>query len=390
MSAGTITLANGSAIVGGSGTAFATEIAAGDFIVSTVGGVPYTLPVKSVESNTQLTLVSNFTGPTQAGAAWSAVPRVALNMVTAALVAQSAEALRGLNYDKQNWQQVFSAAGNITVKLPDGTAFTGPSWNYLSTQFANKLDKSGGTLTGQLNLNGAPISADAHSVISANGGLTVDLLKGVLLKGKVQQGAGKDNNIIFLSGDGSTSATGYVGAIQYNWYTDGWITGITRGSGTNTLTYSIYYNGASYGTGDKRWSFNYDGSATSQGAWVNGSDERHKSNIKPVSTPLAAVLSMRGVTYDIQDGGRGVGLIAQDVENWCPDAVKTYGDREFSDGTVIENFKFLDTSGVSAAYHTEAIKELFTLVELVLIDPEKARDVINVVKEATKPSQSGL
>lgn len=165
---------------------------------------------------------------------------------------------------------------------------------------------------------------------------------------------------------------------------------ITRGSGTNTLTYSIYYNGASYGTGDKRWSFNYDGSATSQGAWVNGSDERHKSNIKPVSTPLAAVLSMRGVTYDVQDGGRGVGLIAQDVENWCPDAVKTYGDREFSDGTVIENFKFLDTSGVSAAYHTEAIKELFTLVELVLIDPEKARDVINVVKEATKPSQSGL
>ncbi|MEQ0827431.1 phage tail protein, partial [Enterobacter dykesii] len=112
MSAGTITLTNGSAIVGGSGTAFATEIAAGDFIVSTVGGVSYTLPVKSVESNAQLTLVSNFTGPTQSGAAWSAVPRVALNMVTAALVAQSAEALRGLNYDKQNWQQVYSAAGN--------------------------------------------------------------------------------------------------------------------------------------------------------------------------------------------------------------------------------------------------------------------------------------
>jgi hypothetical protein len=107
MSAGTITLTNGSAVVGGTGTSFTTELAAGDFIVSTVGGVPYTLPVKTVESNTQLTLVSNFTGPTQSGAAWSAVPRVALNMVTAALVAQSAEALRGLNYDKQNWQHFF-------------------------------------------------------------------------------------------------------------------------------------------------------------------------------------------------------------------------------------------------------------------------------------------
>ncbi|UWA73846.1 phage tail protein [Enterobacter asburiae] len=158
MSAGTITLTNGSAIVGGSGTSFAAELAGGDFIVSSVGGVPYTLPVKSVESNTQLTLVSNFTGPTQSGAAWSAVPRVALNMVTAALVAQSAEALRGLNYDKQNWQQVYSAAGNITVKLPDGTTFTGPSWKYLSDNMATK---SGGAVpvnqggTGSTSASGA-------------------------------------------------------------------------------------------------------------------------------------------------------------------------------------------------------------------------------------------
>ena len=140
MSAGTITLTNGSAVVGGSGTSFATELAAGDFIVSTVGGVDYTLPVKSVESNAQLTLVSNFTGPTQSGAAWSAVPRVALNMVTAALVAQSAEALRGLNYDKQNWQSIFSGTGNVTVTLPDGTTWTGPAWNGISNTISGISD----------------------------------------------------------------------------------------------------------------------------------------------------------------------------------------------------------------------------------------------------------
>lgn len=141
MSAGTITLTNGSAIVGGSGTVFTTELSAGDFIVSTVGGVSYTLPVKSVESNAQLTLVSNFTGPTQSGAAWSAVPRVALNMVTAALVAQSAEALRGLNYDKQNWQSIFSGTGNVTVTLPDGTTWTGPAWNSITTSLSGKAAK---------------------------------------------------------------------------------------------------------------------------------------------------------------------------------------------------------------------------------------------------------
>ncbi|MDV0628439.1 phage tail protein [Citrobacter freundii] len=141
MSAGTLTLTNKSAAVSGSGTAFTTELAAGDFIVVTVGGVPYTFPVKSVESGTALMLVSNYTGPTQSGAAWSAVPRVALNMVTAALVAQSAEAMRGLNYDKQNWQSIFSGSGNVTVKLPDGSSFTGPAWGGIATTLDGKAGK---------------------------------------------------------------------------------------------------------------------------------------------------------------------------------------------------------------------------------------------------------
>lgn len=137
MSAGTLTLTNNATYVVGQGTSFTTEIAAGDFILVTVGGLPYTLPVKSVENNTWLTLVSNFTGPTQAGAAWSAIPRVALNMVTAALVAQSTEALRGLNYDKQNWQQLFSGTGDVTVKLPDGSSFTGPAWGGITATLSN-------------------------------------------------------------------------------------------------------------------------------------------------------------------------------------------------------------------------------------------------------------
>ena len=141
MSAGTLTLTNNSAAVAGSGTAFTTEVAAGDFIVVTVGGVPYTLPVKSVESGTALTLVSNFTGPTQSGAAWSVVPRVALNMVTAAMVVQNTEALRGLNYDKQNWQLIFSSSGDVTVKLPDGSSFTGPAWGGIASTLSGLAKK---------------------------------------------------------------------------------------------------------------------------------------------------------------------------------------------------------------------------------------------------------
>ncbi|OKP15658.1 hypothetical protein BSQ40_29430, partial [Serratia fonticola] len=104
MPAGTITLTNNSATVKGAGTAFSTELKPGDFVVAVVGGVTYTLPVKTVDNATQVTLIRAYDGPTQAGAAWSAVPRETLNAITAQLAAESSRALRGLNYDKDNWQ----------------------------------------------------------------------------------------------------------------------------------------------------------------------------------------------------------------------------------------------------------------------------------------------
>lgn len=165
MSAGTLTLTNNSAVVTGSGTTFSTELAAGDFIVVTVGGIPYTLAIKTVNSNTSLTLVSSYTGPTQAGAAWYAVPRVAMNLVTAALVAQSAEALRGLNYDKQNWQSIFSGTGNVTVNLPDGSSFTGPAWNSFTTSLNAKADKVNGAVPVNQGGTGATNAADARSYL---------------------------------------------------------------------------------------------------------------------------------------------------------------------------------------------------------------------------------
>lgn len=141
MSAGTLTLNNNSASVAGTDTTFTTELAAGDFIVVVVGGVPFTLPVLEVNSNTRLTLVSNYTGPRATGAAWSAVPRVALNMVTAAMVVQNTQALLGLNYDKQNWQQFFTADGDVTITLPDTSQITGPSAKKLINSVSDKAKK---------------------------------------------------------------------------------------------------------------------------------------------------------------------------------------------------------------------------------------------------------
>ncbi|EOC0499947.1 phage tail protein [Cronobacter sakazakii] len=182
MSAGVIQLTHNSATVLGYQASFSTVLQPGDFVVSVVGGIAYTLPVKSIESNDSLTLVSAFTGPTTNNLAWDAVSRVTLNMVTAAMVVQNTEALRGLNYDKQNWQQVYSGAGSITVKLPDGNTFTGPSWKYLSDNMATK---SGGAVpigqggTGSTDVAGARTNLELGSAATKNIGLDAGDVMGV-------------------------------------------------------------------------------------------------------------------------------------------------------------------------------------------------------------------
>lgn len=365
MSAGTLTLTNNSAAVSGSGTTFTTELAVGDFIVVTVGGIPYTLPVKTVNSNTSLTLVSNFTGPTQSGAAWSAVPRVALNMVTAALVAQSAEALRGLNYDKQNWQLVYSATGTITVKLHDGSTFTGPSWKYLAENVVNKsssntfsdeniFTKAGACLTLQNTLSNTSYIRfrDATNNVDlaflGRGSANSDVVSLYGLKG---------NNSFDLRGDG----TNYIrGATTFNAQimADGGM--VARGGGatiktqgsqaagsyirfedasgnqygfvgnpSNTPGALSFYNFANNnsfelrqdGTNFVRGNTTFNGSVTCV-SLTQTSDRDLKEMIEPIEDPLEKISLLTGVTFRWKDNEYpSAGVIAQDVMNVLPEVI---------------------------------------------------------------------
>ncbi|WP_376748497.1 pyocin knob domain-containing S74 family peptidase [Atlantibacter hermannii] len=152
MSAGTLKLTNNSTAVVGTSTLFTTDLKQGDFITVTIGGVLYTLPVDTVTSNTAATLVSPFTGPTTTGAAWAAVPRKALNQVTADLVAQTTAAMRGMNNDKANWQSFYSADGDINITLPDGTKVPGPSWTKMAG-LVGSSQQVRGALPAAANLN---------------------------------------------------------------------------------------------------------------------------------------------------------------------------------------------------------------------------------------------
>ncbi|HEM7533954.1 tail fiber domain-containing protein [Enterobacter roggenkampii] len=389
MSAGTITLTNGSAVVGGAGTSFATELAAGDFIVSTVGGVDYTLPVKTVDSNTQVTLVSNFTGPTQSGAAWSAVPRVALNMVTAALVAQSAEALRGLNYDKQNWQSIFSGNGNVTVTLPDGTKWTGPAWNSITTILSGKAAKGANDditslsgLTTALSLEQGGTGSTTASGARKNLGLGNSATRDVgSAAGTVA--AGNDNRLNTLEGKTGGGITGAVIAKRTsdsNPASGGELESVLQNSGGSALSqfhmFTQMAGNTRYGflrvwdtSTFKDWYFDHSsGNAYAAAAWVNNSDRRIKDKLTPIEDVFEKMKKIRGYTWvrkdDQMKGSFGIGFVAQEVQEVFPEAVSHSREGSLTvDGQVIEKPLALSPGDVAAALHHEAILMLMSKIE---------------------------
>lgn len=167
MSAGTLTLTNNSAIASGADTAFSRDLVSGDFVVVVVGGITYTLPVQSVDSDQQVTLIRKYEGPTQSGLAWYAVPRATQNQITAEAVTQAAETIRVFNLDKRNWQAVFSESGDITVILPDKSMFSGPSWRKI-VEILGKIDIEGVTeLADQVRADALKVEADKQAAQSA-------------------------------------------------------------------------------------------------------------------------------------------------------------------------------------------------------------------------------
>lgn len=138
MAAGTILLTNNSRSVTGTGTTF-SAFKAGDFLSVVVGQVPYTIAIESIESNTGLTLVLPFDGPTASGLAWDGVARDTMSLATMGVTVQAQKALRMLIADENNWRAIFGDAEEITVTLPNGTVMQGMSWGYLS-QLMKQID----------------------------------------------------------------------------------------------------------------------------------------------------------------------------------------------------------------------------------------------------------
>lgn len=398
MSAGTIALSNNSDAVVGTGTAFTTDLKVGDFVVVIVGGVTYTLGVKAIPSATALTLVTAYGGPTATGNAWTAVPNATLVGITAQVAADVAKAIRGLNLDKANWQQVFSGTGTITVTLPDGSTYTGPSWSSLSTSLSGKADtttvnakaaKGANSditsltgLTTALSIAQGGTGAITASAARAALGVTpanigaLPIAGGTMTAGINSSSTGP--GILKTASAATSGGINYLGQATFN--SNQYMTIDGTLTSNNMLSRIVVWNTSAHVFG-----FYDNGNGTCDGSWVGGSDERFKGNIADFTDGLVATLSCRHVTYDKQDGGREIGVIAQDVERFADCAVINVGKKEFGNGRVIEDFKGLNTAGFAAAAHGNAITSLFELLDLALNDPDAARSKIAEYKAAIVP-----
>ncbi|WP_205950230.1 tail fiber domain-containing protein [Pantoea stewartii] len=419
MPAGTIALSNNSDAVTGSGTSFTAELKTGDFLVSTVGGVAYTLGVKSIESDTALTLVEKFTGPSTSGISWTPIPYGTMTAITAQLAAQVTYAVRGFNLDKANWQGIFSNSQSVTVNLPDLNTFTGPGWGYLSSQYANKADKS---------------ALDAYAKKGANSDITS--LSGITTALSIAQGGtgaktkadawtalatfgnsagtaaqGNDARLNTVDGkSGGTITTPVTGQdivasqrlldVGNNTYLGGTIQSRLTG---NTVRYFEQYlqNGSPLeyymimrgdNTNVYTWRFQFGGNAiATNGQWINGgSDIRIKRDFKEIDDPRAKLRAIRAGTwkynYKGSNGKFGIGIIANDIGALYPDSVYHTGDRTLEDGTTVVDALSVEAgdSGVGVAVHHANLLLLSDEVEELQAENKKLWSAISELQKRLK------
>ncbi|QKL16988.1 tail fiber protein [Escherichia phage PGN6866] len=175
--------------------------------------------------------------------------------------------------------------------------------------------------------------------------------------------AASERNAIRMINYANVPEGGYINSVGGDWYDGNWLLGGVR-SGTTALDRVQINVSDGLGSGAS-YLFGSDGIARCQ-EWRSTSDERVKSNIERISDPLSKMKNIKGVSWVLEtNGSTGYGFIAQDVEKDFPEAVSETKASPVTlrDGSVLDNVKSVNTTGVAAALHHEAILELMKQIE---------------------------
>ncbi|UTQ80563.1 putative tail fiber protein [Pseudomonas phage Motto] len=181
--------------------------------------------------------------------------------------------------------------------------------------------------------------------------------------GAVGVQAGEQNEIRIDNYGTSATAGTYINSIYGRWYNGLWQLGGVRSS--STLLSKVQLNITDGGGTNASFMF-YPNGVGQAAQWQNTSDRRIKSLWETIPNPLEVMESMRGYSWYYEPfGTQGFGFMADEVEKFFPGAVsETEGnDVEMPDGSTVEKVKSVDTYGVAAALHHEAILALMNEVK---------------------------
>ncbi|HAG6100096.1 TPA: tail fiber domain-containing protein [Escherichia coli] len=175
----------------------------------------------------------------------------------------------------------------------------------------------------------------------------------------------------------------FINSISGDWYDGSWILGGIRSGSTllDRAQLNVYGGNGSAGS----YLFGSDGIAKCQ-EWRSLSDKRIKSNIERIDNPLSKMRNIKGVKWTLETNGSvGYGFIAQDVEKDFPEAVSETKSSPVTlrNGSSVTDVKSVNTSGIAAALHHEAILALMQKVEN--LEAELA-----ALKEANGSQQTNL
>lgn len=140
---GTITATNSSKIITGTGTKFTNllnGVSAGRMLLLPATGTVQIYEIESVQSDTQLTLVSAFTGTTGTGKSYAipTSPAVSIEQFAHEVTATLAYYQQQLS----GWQQILTGTGNVTLTTPDGQTVTVRSQQAWDTALNGKANSS--------------------------------------------------------------------------------------------------------------------------------------------------------------------------------------------------------------------------------------------------------
>lgn len=191
-------------------------------------------------------------------------------------------------------------------------------------------------------------------------------------------------NEIRMQNSGSGMPAGaYVTWLRGNWYDGAWVFGGVRGNSKDLLRAQL---NVSSGTGASA-SYLFNANGIGQAAqWQSTSDRRVKSLWETIPEPLSVMKSIRGYSWYYEPyGTQGFGFMADEVEQYFPGAVsESEGfNVEMPDGSTVEKVKSVDTYGIAAALHHEAILALMGELESLKTEVADLKSRLNDKESAS-------